>query len=371
MGSIRTVAHLTSVHPRSDTRIFVKMCLSLAREGFCVSLVVADGEGDVVNNGVSIFDVGAKNVNRFYRIWKIVGRVFEKAKVVDADIYHLHDPELIPVGLKLKKLGKIVIFDAHEDFPNQLLSKAYLSRPIRCILANVFKRYERISCKRFDAVVAATPFIRDKFLKINKNTIDINNFPVLDEFINYIDWEEKDDEVVYVGSIAEIRGIKEIVLALDFTEGLRLNLAGIFSDERFKERVKCYSAWSRVNELGFLSRSQVTEIMAKSKVGLVILHPTINYIDALPVKMFEYMAAGIPCIASDFPIWREILESNQCGICVDPLDPEAIGQAIQYLIDQPAKSEQMGKNGRQAVEQKYNWSVEEQKLFKLYESFVV
>jgi len=78
------------------------------------------------------------------------------------------------------------------------------------------------------------------------------------------------------------------------------------------------------------------------------------------------MSAGIPIIASNFPLWREIVEGNQCGLCVDPLEPKAIGEAIQFLIDHPAEAEKMGKNGRQAVEQKYNWSIEEDKLLKLY-----
>ncbi|MBD3768073.1 MAG: glycosyltransferase, partial [Gammaproteobacteria bacterium] len=100
--------------------------------------------------------------------------------------------------------------------------------------------------------------------------------------------------------------------------------------------------------------------------GLVTFLPAPNHIDAQPNKMFEYMSAGLPIITSIFPLWREIVEGNQCGLCVDPLDPQAIGEAIQYLIDNPVEAEQMGKNGRQAVEQKYNWTIEEQKLLDLY-----
>lgn len=342
------------------------MCSSLAAHDYAVSLVVADGQGDEVKHGVSIVDVGAKAGGRLSRMTKTVKRVFDKAKELDADIYHLHDTELIPIGIKFKKLGKKVIFDAHEDLPKQLLGKPYLNKPAKLVLSKTFEWYERWACPKFDEMITATPFIRDKFLKINPNTVEINNFPLLDELANTSDWAQKSNEVAYVGGIAKIRGIEEVITAMGYTQDVRLNLAGKFSEKALEEQVKNYPAWSKVNELGFLNRQQVNQVLAKSRAGLVTLHPVINYIDALPVKMFEYMAAGIPVIASNFPLWREIVEGNKCGLCVDPLDPKAIGEAIKHLIDNPNEAEQMGKNGRQAVEQKYNWSIEERKLLQLY-----
>ena len=133
-----------------------------------------------------------------------------------------------------------------------------------------------------------------------------------------------------------------------------------------KKKIKKYENWSKVNTLGFLNRQQVSEVLAKSHAGIVTFLPEPNHINAQPNKMFEYMSAGLPVIASNFSLWREIIEGNQCGICVDPLNPKAIGDAIQYLVDNPQKAEQMGKNGRKAVEQKYNWSIEEKKLLTLY-----
>jgi glycosyltransferase involved in cell wall biosynthesis len=365
MPNIR-VAHLSSAHKRSDTRIFIKMCTSLSKGGYDVSLVVADGLGDEVQNGVSIYDVGAKTDGRLSRMTKTVNRVFEKAKQLDVDLYHLHDPELMPAGVKLKKLGKKIIFDAHEDLPKQLLEKPYLNKVAKVVLSKTFALYERWVCPRFNAIITATPFIRDKFLEINPNAIDINNFPLLDELANTSDWAQKENEVAYVGGIAKIRGIEEVINSFEYTQNVRLNLAGRFSEKVVEEKVKACQLWSKVNELGFLDRQQVNVVLAKSKAGLVTFLPAPNHIDAQPNKMFEYMSAGLPIITSNFPLWREIVEGNRCGICVDPLDLKAIGNAIQYLIYHPDEAERMGRNGRKAVEDKYNWLIEEQKLLQLY-----
>lgn len=360
------IAHLTSAHPRYDVRIFLKQCRTLAEHDYDVTLVVADSEGDELHHGVRIVDVGAAQ-GRLHRIFKTTRRVLASAIAIDADIYHLHDPELIPAGLHLKRLGKKVIFDSHEDVPKQLLGKPYLNGASKQALSSIFSRYERYACPRFDGIIAATPFIREKFRSMNCRTIDVNNFPIAEELETEIPWSQRQREVCYVGAIARIRGIREIVHACEALDSdTRLNLAGSFTDDQLESEVRGFAGWSRVNELGHLNRAGVRQLLGKSMAGLVTLYPLVNYLDALPVKMFEYMAAGIPVIASDFPLWREIIEDNDCGICVDPKNSQQIADAIDYLVNNPGIAQRLGANGRRAVHERFNWRQQAAKLIDFY-----
>ncbi len=362
------IAHLTSAHPRNDTRIFIKQCRTLAAHGHDVTLVVADGKGPELRDGVRIVDAGHLP-GRLNRIFISTGRVLARALATGADIYHLHDPELIPAGLKLKRLGKTVIFDSHEDVGRQLLGKPYLGAISRHGLSTAYSLFERYACARFDGIIAATPFIRASFLKINPNTVDVNNFPLVGELDAAAPWGSKHDEVCYVGGIGAIRGIRELVDAgAALQSRARINLAGQFSEPDLEAEVKAAAGWARVNQLGQLDRAGVRALMMRSVAGIVTFHPLPNHLDAHPTKMFEYMSSGIAVIASDFPLWREIIEGNDCGMCIDPTDARALAGAIDRLVKYPELARHMGENGRKAVLEKYNWAVQARKLTDFYEA---
>ncbi len=364
------IAHLTSVHSRYDTRIFLKECRSLARAGYEVLLVVADGLGNENRDGVQIFDVGVSG-GRVNRMVRTTRRVREAARALDADLFHLHDPELIPAGLQLRRMGKRVVFDAHEDVPLQILGKHYLAPTVRRFVSRTFAIFERWACRRFDAIVAATPAICDKFSTIHGNVVNISNFPLPGELETDAALSGSRRDVCYIGGISEMRGIRAIVSAMGMVKSqARLKLCGVFAEAKVSAEVRREGGWMRVDELGFLDRAGVRDVLSSCFAGLVTLRASPNFVDSLPIKMFEYMSAGVPVVASDFPLWRDIVLKSECGICVDPDSPEQIARAIDLLASAPALVREMGDKGRTAVRDHYNWSIEERKLLELYDSLL-
>jgi len=305
---------------------------------------------------------------------RTVWQVYRSAVRADGDVYHFHDPELIPMGFLLRLRGKKVVYDVHEDLPRQILSKHWIPWWLRGVVAKGAELMEALAARFLDGIVAATPAIAARFPR--EKTVVVQNFPILSEFVvsEVVPYKERPPYVVYVGGISVIRGIFEMVKAMEHLPPngqATLVIAGEFTPPALEEEVRKLPGWERVQFLGWQTRQQVVSLLGKARMGLVLLHPTPNYIDALPVKLFEYMAAGIPVVASDFPLWRRIVEEASCGLLVNPLDPGAIAEAITWLLEHPEEAEAMGKRGRRAVLEKYNWEKEAEKLIEFYRSISV
>ena len=364
------VVHLTSVHNAFDVRIFAKECKSLARAGHDVVLVVPHDRDEVVD-GVVIKSVPRAG-GRVSRMMRTVWKLYREALRQDAEIYHFHDPELIPVGLLLRARGKKVIYDIHEDYPQAIPSKYYLRYWIRRPVSWVMERFENFASRRFSGLVAVTPAIANRFGDVNSRVRVVQNFPVAEELTKdcHPTWDQRQLSVTYVGGISENRGAFEMVRAIALippTLPATLKLVGNFSPSSLRHELAPLAGWEKVEVLGFMDRAGVARVLNSVRAGLVLIHPEPRYKVAYPIKMFEYMAVGIPVIAADFPLWREIIEEAGCGLVVNPLDPQAIAGAIEYILTHPKEAEAMGRRGREAVEKKYNWATEEKKLLALYE----
>ncbi len=360
------ICHFTSAHPSDDVRIFHKECVSLAEAGFEVYLVAANTT-DRMEKGVHIVNAPSEATGRFSRMWKTTKAVYQKAKELDADIYHFHDPELLPYAWKLKRKGKKVIYDAHEDLPKQILGKYWINKYLRKSASFSFRKFEDFIAKRLDYILTATPFICDRFSKVNPNSLDINNFPLLSELTELTSWEEKNQSICYTGGLTQIRGLEQIVEAMEYIPNTTLHIAGKYSPASFQEVLQSKTGWKNVQEHGFVSRQETNQIMANAKVGLVTFLPLPNHVDAQPNKMFEYMSAGIPVVGSFFPLWKEIILTNACGLCVNPENPKEIAQAVNHLLDHPEEAKEMGLRGRKQVLEKYNWDAEAKKLIGVYQ----
>jgi glycosyltransferase involved in cell wall biosynthesis len=360
------ICHLTSVHKSNDVRIFLKECSSLAKYHETFYLVV-NGKDETKNN-VKIIGVKVNYNNRLQRFTKAVNTLLQKAIEIDADVYHIHDPELLRIAVKLKSKKKAVIYDAHEDLPRQILSKPYLNPKVTKLISFLIEKYENRVSRKLDAIVTATPFIKDRFLKINKNTFNINNYPLDEELDLEFKGEKPTNHICYIGGITQIRGIEQLIDALEYTQGIKLYIAGEFSSKEFEFKLKKKKGWKKTIELGFISREKAKEIKSKCFAGIVTFLPEQNHINAQPNKIFEYMASGLCVIGSNFKLWKQIIEDNNVGLCVDPNNPKEIGKAINYLKENPEEVVKMSENGLKSVQNIFNWSSEEKKLIKLYEN---
>lgn len=372
MGTVSSlkVVHLSSAHYAGDTRILHRECQSLAKAGHEVTLV-AQHERDTIIGGVKI--KALRNPKSRWKRWtSAMWSVYRQVVRLHADLYHFHDPELIPVGMWLSLRGKRVIYDAHEDLPNTFAYKYYIPAFARKTLAWLAGRVETLAVRRFAAVVAATPTIAKRFSEHNTNTVVVRNFPSLAELAHglALPWSERPPLVVYVGSMAPERGFREAVSAISLLPANlkgRLAFAGPVTTE-VREEIARLDGSDRTDLLGLLGRAEVASLLCRARVGLVPLHRMPNFLNALPVKLFEYMSAGVPVVASDFPLWRQIIEDAGCGMLVDPCDSKGIAHAIEYLLTHPEEAQRMGARGREAIERRYNWKTEEEQLLALYEA---
>jgi glycosyltransferase involved in cell wall biosynthesis len=365
-GTTRRVVHLTSAHDADDTRIFLKECRTLASAGYEVHLI-APSAADRVDGGVRTWGVhGARSGNRLVRMTLTVGKVYRRARSLAGDLYHFHDPELMPIALLLARDGAPVVYDVHEDLAASLSDKPWIRPRLRGSLARITKHVEPAAADRLAATVTATPAIEERFAGCRCEVITVNNYPQLTEFQHVPPREPAcEPAVCYVGEMTPIRGIETMIEAIAETD-VRLLLAGPL-DTSFGDHLRTAPGWANVSYLGKVGRSQVAAMFARALAGIVVFRPAANHLRAQPTKMFEYMSAGLPVIASDFPLWREIVEASACGICVDPLSSEALGEAIRWIAAHPRQAQEMGENGRRAVRTTYNWEVEGRKLVALYE----
>ncbi|MRS05449.1 glycosyltransferase, partial [bacterium] len=343
-----------------------------ASAGFETHLV-APATRSYSKRGVIIHGVHQKKEGRFWRMIEAGSRTFSRAKALNAKIYHLHDPELLPYGILLKAAGKKVVYDVHEDVPRDIESKPWIPKLMRRMVGTLFEHFENSIASHLSAVVAATPFIRKRFSKINAVTCTVNNYPIIGELLTadaFSDFSASARPYVcYAGGISAIRGLREMIAAISIIDSPLL-LAGVFSHDNLHRDSMKLPGWKQVEYLGQVARRELALMLNRSFAGLVLYHPEANHINSQPTKMFEYMSAGLPVIVSDFPLWRDIVQRIGCGICVNPFDTEEIAKAIRFLDRNRNLAKSMGEKGLSAVSKEFNWQREQAVLINLYKTLL-
>ena len=367
------VCYFTS-KPSNDVRVFHKECSSLVKAGFEVYLVTPNSESKVLQ-GVNIVGVEYKSKMPLARFFLLPKLLYNAALRTNAEIYHFNDPACIRYGLKLKSKGKKVIFDSFEDHPLLLLENKKMPHLITRLMSWAYSKYEYYSCKKFDAVICCYHWTQERLRSACMLNDLIFNFPII-EVNNNLNKEQtqvrlnNDFTICYAGLISKMWNIDNIFTSLQKFRDVRFNIAG-HGDHSIVERYKLKETSKSVTFLGALRPEEVyNSIYSCSDVGLALL-------DYIPLckftlgnmsnnKLFEYLKFGLPVICTDFFYWKEVVEKNNCGICVNPNNIEEIINAINYLKDNPDIVQIMGQNGKDVVAEKYNWSIEEKKLLNIY-----
>lgn len=358
------VCILTTVHPRRDTRVFGKEARSLAKR-YDVLLLTADGLPEEHIDGVTIRSVvPEKPKNRPERMFCTTKIMYRQALAENAAVYHFHDVELLPIGLRLRRHGKTVIYDVHEDVAPNILDRDYLPRPVLKLAAKLVDRFDKLSAHRLDAIVTVTPYLKKKYEDAGCRTIMVCNFPVLDQFGP--DDGKRETCMVYAGARNDYsRGVYQMAETAQDTD-VPLRIYGRMPEE---DRIALEKIDQKhlVTICGTVPHEELCEALEHSLIGMVTEHATGNAVNAYCIKMFEYMAAGMAVLSTDIPLWRSIVEETGCGLCVDPRNRQAMAEAVRYLAEHPDEARRMGGNGRRAALEEYNWSSEEKKLLSLYE----
>jgi glycosyltransferase involved in cell wall biosynthesis len=351
-------------HRAFDPRVFQKEARSLAKAGFDVSFLVPHDK-DEERDGVKII-----SVPRHPKGWKKLVTspwlLYKRALKLPKDsIFHLHDSELLWIGVLLKLRGRRLIYDAHEDTPLQVSYQHWIPKLLRKPYAWFYYWLEKLCGRLFDHIIIAEPVIA-KYFPPSKTTL-VRNFPIASDFpeSNH-PYLQRSKKIIYVGLLSRPRGAIEMAEAARIAKAgvdFKVIFAGDFSPAELRnEIVDRYP----VECMPWMTVAQVVDLMMDARAGMIVAHPIERYKTNYPVKTFEYMAAGMPVIASKLGESGAFVREGQAGILVDPLNPHEIADAIQYLLANPDEAAQMGKRGRQLVLEKYNWEREALQLTGLY-----
>lgn len=349
----------------------LKECISLAKVGHQVTYITSSRDSNSMDyqyNGVNIITIQANEENKVKRYINYFKHSFKKALDLNADVYHIHEPNLLLLGLKLKKHQKKIIFDAHENYHmykyGMNSKSSFFSKIKLTFLSCLYWQIIKYSIKKCEYIITAGQEIADEYKKMRAKTVILNNYPLFDDMsYDLCDYFERNNEFCYVGGVNEKRKIDTIINTFEGIENAKFIYAGPISSE-LNEIVHKNNKNSTY--IGLIDREGMRRLYATSIVGIILLSPDPNHYDIQSNKLFEYMMSGLPVICSNFPKWKEFIKKNKCGIAVNPESKEEIKQAIEYMISNRQEIYHMAINGRKAVMEEYNWYREEKKLIKLY-----
>ncbi|WP_088032399.1 glycosyltransferase [Evansella clarkii] len=370
MDNRKKVVHITTVHHPLDPRIYYKECQSLQNAGYSVTLIAPSASDLKGENRVPVITL-KKYKNRFVSMVLSPIEAYQKAKKLKADYYHFHDPELLPAAWLLKKKTNTVFYDIHEDYETGIVTREYLTKPVRVLISKAYKLTEKLFSKKM-SLILAEKYYKEKY---PRGTC-ILNYPLLNEKLlnNKEITGETEDKLLYTGNVTTDRGALIHASLPKIDESVSVYFYGRCPGGLAEQMlVKAGKKSNHLHIKGinrYVPKGEIDDsyINRRWLAGLALFPPSDHYKKKELTKFFEYMTAGIPIICSNFKVWKEFIDKYNCGISVDPFNEDEIKEAINYLKTNPGKAEKMGENGQKAVLEELNWGREEEKLIRLYQA---
>ena len=292
---------------------------------------------------------------------------------------HVHDQELLPVIYLLhhknKHLG--LIYDMHENYKELIYSKLWIPSFLRSAIKKLYVWIEEKVIPEISGAIYSPKDLKNNLLSLNSRVVRIENYPILkrESAIHNLDEIKRgNNKVVYLGEMRRIRGILELIEAIKVVSktinNIRVEFFGRAVPSNFeweiKSKIQQLNLESYISVRGHLPYDEALGLARDANIGIVTFLPTPNNLSCLPNKLFEYMQLCLPVIASNFPHYAEIIGKSNCGLLVDPSDPNSIALGIIKLLSDPDLAKKMGNNGRRAVDNEYNWENESNKLLNFY-----
>lgn len=366
------IVHVTTSHDSSDNRIFHKECLTLRDAGHDVTLIAQHDGADTVD-GIRISALprvsGLKQ-----RIFKLPPVAMKVLEGVEADIIHYHDPELIPWMAKLRGKGATLVYDMHENIAVDIPAKSYVPGPVKPLARWVLPKLLR-SWLRGQHVVFAVKEYPQLYPWIESHAV-VQNLFKLENLPDAPSLNTERFTLAYLGGMTAVRGCLdtlEVIRRLQVAgHDLGYEAIGPEMEDRIDEYQGLVAAHGlkHINFTGSLPLHDAYAHAAGCQAALLLFQPSPNHDNCCPNKLFEYMALGLPVVASNFSLIHEVVDSTGCGIIVDPKDIDEIVMAIEMLINDPLAAAEMGQRGQKAVHASYSWESAAKNLLGLYEGIL-
>jgi len=372
----KRIVHISTVHNALDPRVRLKQLRSIAETEMKAYFVTGDYTAKDEGDGVTVRRITKCRRKRLWRMAVLAPKAVWIALLTPASVYHIHDPELLPWAWMLLFRNVPIFYDVHEDYSLAMQKKFYLPPWSRRVIGVMVGILEKAFSLPYRYIIAEYSYTR-RFPR----AVPILNYPQLSMLENGSSFstvqKTKNAQLLYTGYVTVERGALNLARLVLNSSNMEITLAGrCFRNVARRIRKTANKEAGRIHIVGEGRYVPFQEILSYYRkriwtAGIVLIPNLTHFKEKHLTKFFEFMAFGLPIIASDFPAWRRFICGQGIGLCVDPENPEAVKEAIEWIRNNPSEAGKMGLRGSELIRRNYNWESQAKSLIALYRSCIV